>query len=201
MTNIDASWKRADIRDAAGLDYLDEMERKFPDDAAKQEDAMEGLRRLGRDNGRTPVQWSGGQYAGFSGVEPWIRVVGNYEKVNVARQESDDESVLAFWKRMIRVRRQYKDQLIRGRFEVRDRENPKTFTYTKTGIDPVEIFLVVLNFGDEEAGVFVPSDVNESSMRLLVSTSPGEPAEAAHSRRLGPWEGRLYNCQRRGVDM
>lgn len=196
MTNIDASWKRADIRDAAGLDYLNEMERKFPGDVAMQEAAMEGLRRLGRDNGRTPVQWSGGEYAGFSGVEPWIRLVGNYEVVNVARQESDPDSVLSFWKRMIGIRRQYKDQLIRGRFEVHDRENLKTFTYTKAGDDSDEVLLVSLNLGDEEADVFIPGEVDESSMRLLMSTSSEQSLEAGYGRRLTAWEGRLYLCQK-----
>jgi glycosidase len=200
MTNIDASWKRADIRDAAGLDYLDEMERKFPNDVAKQEAALEGLQRLGRDNGRTPVQWSREEWAGFSGVQPWIRVVDNYDAINVARQKDESDSVLSFWKRVIGVRREYKDQLIRGRFEVHDRENLETFTYTKTGVDTAEVFLVVLNFGGEEADVFVPGEVGESSMRLLVSTSSQKPAEAAHDQRLGPWEGRLYSCQWKGRD-
>lgn len=155
---------------------------------------------LGWDNGRTPVQWSDNEYAGFSGVEPWIRVVGNYEAVNVAQQEDDAESVLAFWKRMIGTRRQYKDQLIRGRFEVHDRENLKTFTYTKTGVDSAEVLLVVLNFGDEDDDVFVPRHVDGSSMRLLVSASPEQSQEAVDNQRLKPWEGRLYSCQRKGDD-
>jgi alpha-glucosidase len=201
MTNIDASWKRNDIRDAAGLDYLDEMERKFPNDVAKQEAALEGLRRLGRDNGRTPVQWSVEEYAGFSGVEPWIRVIDNYKTVNVAHQEGDGESVLSFWKRMIWMRRQFRHQLIRGKFEVHDRENLQTFTYTKIGPDPTEVFLVVLNFGAEEAGVFVPGDLDENSMQLLVSTCSEEPVEGWYSQRLGPWEGRMYSCQRKASDV
>lgn len=200
MTNIDVSWTRADIRDAAGLDYLDEMERKFPDDVDKQDATLEGLRRLGRDNGRTPVQWSDAAYAGFSGVDPWIRVIDNYSTINVARQENDADSVLSFWKRMIGTRRQYRDQLIRGRFQVHDRENLKTFTYTKSGVDAGEILLVVLNFGEQNADVFVPEDVDESSMRLLISTSPEHSSEATNIRGLHPWEGRLYSCQRKGSD-
>lgn len=197
MTNIDFSWSRADIRDAAGLDYLDEIERQFPQDAAKREAALEGLRRLGRDNGRTPVQWSGAKYAGFSGVEPWIRVIDNYKTINVADQESDGDSVLSFWKRVIGVRREYRDRLIRGRFDVHDRENLNTFTYTKTGIDPAEVLLVVLNFGDEEADVFVPEDVDGSSLRLLMSTSSEHSVDAGNCQQLLPWEGRLYSCQRK----
>jgi glycosidase len=198
MTNIDASWTRADLRDAAGLDYLDEVERKFPYPVAKQEAALEGLRRFGRDNGRTPVQWSDTSNAGFSDVEPWIRVIDNYEAINVAQQENDPDSVLSFWKRMIKVRRQYGDQLIRGRFRVYDKENLKTFTYVKSSVDSAEMILVVLNFGDENADMFVPGDVDKGSMRLLMSTSSKHPLDTVHGRELHPWEGRLYSCQRKG---
>ena len=201
MTNIDGSWKRDDIRDAAGLVYLDEMERKFPQDPTKREAALEGLRRLGRDNGRTPVQWSAAEHAGFSGVEPWIRVVDNYKEINLAAQEGAEDSVLSFWKRMIGMRRKYKDQLIWGRLEVHDRENSQTFTYTKTGVDPAEVILVVLNFGDEDADVFLPGDVNGSTMRLLMSTSLEHSVEVACGRRLDPWEGRLYSCQRKAAEV
>ena len=200
MTNIDASWTRADIRDAAGLDYLDEMERKFAQDAAQQEAALGGLRRLGRDNGRTPVQWSTASYAGFSGVDPWIRLVDNYKAINVAAQENDAEGVLSFWKRMIKMRRQYKNELIRGRFDVYDRENLKTFTYTKTGIDPAEILLVVLNFSGEDVDLFIPGHLDGNSMRLLLSTSSEHSMEAVAGRRLGPWEGRLYGSQRKEAE-
>ena len=201
MTNIDASWTRADIRDAAGLDYLDEMERKFPQDLAKREAALGGLRRLGRDNGRTPLQWSKAAHAGFSGVEPWIRVVDNYEAINVAAQESKPDSVLSFWKRMIAMRRRYKDQLIWGRFDVHDRENSKTFTYTKTGVAAAEKLLVALNFGDGNADVFVPGDVDGRTMGLLMSTSSEHFRNSSDVRQLGPWEGKVYSCQRRAAEV
>lgn len=196
MTNIDASWTRADIRDAAGLDTLNEAERKFPHDEVKQEAALEGLRRFGRDNGRTPVQWSAAPHAGFSGVMPWIRVIDNYQAINIADQEGERDSVLSFWKRLIKIRRQYQNQLIHGRFQVCDRENLKTFTYTKkAGDDQREILLVVLNFGAENADVLAPGDVDEGSMRLLISTSSEHSPDTIDDHQLGPWEGRLYMCQ------
>lgn len=201
MTNIDSSWRREDIRDAAGIDYLDEIEQKFPQDPAKREAALEGLRRLGRDNGRTPVQWSAAPYAGFSGVGPWIRVVDNYREINVEAQEREGDSVLSFWKRVIGVRREYTDQLIRGRFDIHDRENLKTFTYTKTGINPAEVLLVVLNFGDEETDVFVPEGLGGSNMQLLMSTSSEHSVDAGNGQQLLPWEGRLYSCQRKSGEV
>ena len=101
---------------------------------------------------------------------------------------------------MIKMRQQYKDELIRGRYDVHDRENMKTFTYTKTGVDPAEVLLVVLNFSGEDADVFVPGHLDESSMRLLLSTSSEHSMEAVAGRRLGPWEGRLYRSQRKEAE-
>lgn len=201
MTNIDASWTRADIRDAAGLDYLGEVESKFPHDMGKQQAALQGLHRLGRDNGRTPVQWSAGPNAGFSGVKPWIRVIDNHKAINVAQQEGDSNSVLSFWKRMIKMRRQYRDQLIRGRFEVHDRENLKTFTYIKTSCVTAEVLLVTLNFGDENADLFIPGDVDGSNMRLLTSTASEQAFNAMDRGRLRPWEGRVYSCQKKARNL
>lgn len=154
---------------------------------------------MGRDNGRTPVQWSDATHAGFSGVEPWIRVSDGYRTINVADQESDADSVLSFWKRMIGTRRRYKEQLIRGRFDVYDRENSKTFTYSKTGVNAAEVLLLALNFGDESADVFIPGDVDERDMELLMSTSSEHSLNSSDGRQLGPWEGRVYSCQRRAA--
>jgi hypothetical protein len=60
--------------------------------------------------------------------------------------------------------------------------------------------LVVLNFGDEDADVFVPGDMNEGNMRLLMSTASEHPLDNVQGRRLHPWEGRLYRCQRKATD-
>lgn len=69
----------------------------------------------------TPVQWSSQPKAGFSTAEPWIRVNDNFEQVNVARQLGDEQSILEFWRRVIKVRKQHKDLFIQGVFELLDR--------------------------------------------------------------------------------
>ncbi len=65
------------------------------------------IRRSSRDNARTPVQWSGGKNAGFTkGEKPWLKLNGNYQTVNVEKELADDKGVLAFWKKMIRLRKE-----------------------------------------------------------------------------------------------
>lgn len=63
------------------------------------------IQRTSRDNARTPMQWSAGDNAGFSSVKPWLKVNGNYETVNVEAEKSREGGVLAFWKKMIALRK------------------------------------------------------------------------------------------------
>ncbi|MDR2047390.1 MAG: alpha-glucosidase [Clostridiales bacterium] len=67
--------------------------------------AMNALQKVGRDNARSPMQWSADKNAGFSDVEPWLRVNGNYKEINVAEALSDPDSVLNFFKKLIAVRK------------------------------------------------------------------------------------------------
>jgi oligo-1,6-glucosidase len=149
-----------------------------------QKAAMEGIQKVGRDNSRTPVHWNAGPHAGFSTVKPWIRVNDTYTEINVEAQQKDPTSVLAFWKRMLKLRKQHADVLIQGNFEVQDYENLATFTYLKEKNG--KKVLVVLNFTDEEQPVDVPETLKHSKLQLLIGTidKPGE--------KLAAWEGRAY---------
>ena len=63
------------------------------------------IQRTSRDNARTPMQWTGGAQAGFSSTTPWLKVNGNYKEVNVEREQSSEDGVLSFWKKMIALRK------------------------------------------------------------------------------------------------
>ncbi len=61
-----------------------------------------------RDKARTPMQWDNSVRAGFSfgkDVEPWLPVNENYKEVNVATEFEDRDSILNFYKALIRVRK------------------------------------------------------------------------------------------------
>jgi oligo-1,6-glucosidase len=160
MVNCPSSWGAEELRDISAIQYLKEMEELHPDDTKMQAAALAGLQRVGRDNARTPMQWSAKENAGFTTGKPWIRVHDNYKEVNVAAQLDDADSVLRFWKRMTGLRKEYRDLLIYGQTEVDDMENLETFTYTKTYGE--QIAVVVLNFGEGEQDVVVPKGRNET---------------------------------------
>jgi oligo-1,6-glucosidase len=53
------------------------------------------------------VQWSAEKNAGFSTGEPWFTVNGNYTEINVAAQEEDPDSLLNFYRRLLRFRKEH----------------------------------------------------------------------------------------------
>ena len=61
--------------------------------------------RTSRDHGRTPMQWNDFLGAGFTDGKPWLKINQNYKKVNVAAEQADEDGVLAFWKKMIGLRK------------------------------------------------------------------------------------------------
>ena len=64
------------------------------------------IQRTSRDNARTPMQWTGGENAGFSGVKPWLKINGNHKEVNVESESAKRDGILSFWKTMISMRKE-----------------------------------------------------------------------------------------------
>lgn len=75
------------------------------------------IKRTSRDNARTPMQWSAAKNAGFSSGKPWLKVNANYGEVNVAAESEKPNGILAFWKKMIKMRKE-NEILANGCFKV-----------------------------------------------------------------------------------
>ena len=58
-----------------------------------------------RDNARTPMQWDDSKYAGFSSVEPWIKVNKNKDQINAKECMKDDNSIFCYYKKLIEFRK------------------------------------------------------------------------------------------------
>ncbi len=106
--------------DFASLDEVEDIESHNIWAMAKKLGIPKRIRwkmilRTSRDNGRTPMQWTGGENAGFSSGKPWLKVNGNHTEVNVETERADLNGVLAFWKKMIELRKTH-PVLIDGAF-------------------------------------------------------------------------------------
>ena len=54
------------------------------------------------------MQWNNGTYAGFTQAEPWLAVSAAFrEEITVEVQQQEDDSILAFYKQLIKIRKRY----------------------------------------------------------------------------------------------
>ncbi|MFQ5614990.1 MAG: alpha-glucosidase [Anaerolineales bacterium] len=108
---------------------------------------------LTRDKCRTPVQWANAPNGGFSpdGASTWLPVNPNYaERVNVADQLDDPDSLLHFYRRMLRVRKRT-PALIVGDYEPLHENSEEYLAFMRAGAD--QRCLVILNFSDQPQSV------------------------------------------------
>ncbi len=72
-----------------------------------EEERLHRQWRSARDNARTPVQWSSAKNGGFTTAEtPWMNVNPNYVDINVEQQNADPDSVLNFYRKAVKLRKQ-----------------------------------------------------------------------------------------------
>lgn len=121
-------------------------------------EALEIVSRYTRDNSRTPMQWDESENAGFTTGTPWLFVNENYKKINVANQESRDDSVLSYYKAMIRLR---KDPSQNEVFTYGDltpfmEDEPLLMAYTRKFKD--REILIAGNFSHEEKTISISNE-------------------------------------------
>lgn len=96
-----------------------------------------------RQTSRGAMQWSKGLNAGFSTIKPWLGVNDDYLKVNVEEQENNPESILNYYRDLLRIRLERK-VFVEGNWELIDEENPSIYAYKRHYND--QSALVLCNF-------------------------------------------------------
>ena len=148
-------------------EYVDvEIHNLFRDRTAEgysPEAIMESIWKRGRDNARTPMQWTAGENAGFTTGKPWLTVNPNHDCINAEAALADPDSVFHYYKKLIEIRKSY-DVIRDGSFTLLCPEDENIFAYTRDTED--SHLLVVCNFtGKEQA--FTISAAYENAQVLL----------------------------------
>jgi oligo-1,6-glucosidase len=92
---------------------------------------LASLRRMSRDNARTPVQWDHTEHAGFTLGTPWLPVNPDHGEWNAAAQRGDPASVLAHYRRLIALRHE-NPVVALGDFEMLLPEHEHVYAFTRT---------------------------------------------------------------------
>lgn len=146
---------------------------------------------LGRDPNRTPMQWTGGPYAGFSREIPWLPVAAGYQQVNVDVQAGAPRSMLALYRLLVELRATI-PALREGSYSPLCTGHPDVFGFVRQGSG--ERFAVVLNI----SGTMVRCNLGLFRARLVLSTKLDlreQIFDPGADIVLRPWEGRLLLLQ------
>lgn len=129
----------------------------------KADDLIESFRFKSRDNARTPMQWDDTKNAGFSTGETWIGVNPNYTYINAKAEEKDPNSVLNFYKKLIKLRKS-SETILYGTYELLLKDDENIFAYIRRKDD--EEILVISNFSDKKIKFDLPKKFENADVFL-----------------------------------
>ncbi|MCI5493231.1 MAG: alpha-glucosidase [Lachnospiraceae bacterium] len=171
-----------DYRDIESINAYHELTEKC---GVSHDEMMGYLKRISRDNARTPMQWDNSKNAGFTTGTPWIKVNPNYVTVNAADQVKDPDSVFSYYKKLIRLRHE-NPVIVYGDYELLEPDSEEVFIYTRT-LDG-EHLMVICNFTDHEVTVSeaVMDQIPDQSEVLIANYADDE------GKVLRPYEAKVY---------
>ena len=177
-----------------------------------KEDPERRLHRIhlsSRDSARTPMQWNSSENAGFSTAKPWFYVNPNYKRVNVEKEESDENSILNFYRKCLALRKSSKT-LIYGDYKEYFPKDPDIYMYERS-LDG-ESFLVICSFSRLPQKAHKPKKFAGRHGELVLCNYPKDPIDygglLSHVEQglselelkkgyLRPYETRVYRyCQK-----
>ena len=158
--------------------YKKRMAEGYP-----EEEVLHSIYAKGRDNARTPMQWSDEANAGFTTGTPWLPVNPNYTTINTEVALADPDSVFWYYKKLIALRKEYQ-VFVEGDFTLLEEEHPNLFVYQR-GTENEQI-LVVCNFSGTDVSWNLPADWNTAEM--LIGNYPDRMQSV-----LRPWEAMILH--------
>lgn len=184
MTNV----KFNDISEYDDIRSINEYNQLISQGMSKK-DALENIWNTSRDNTRTPMQWDDSMNAGFSkSNNPWIHVNPNYRDINVKEQLEDSNSILNFYKKMIKIRKS-NECLIYGKYNLILEDDTNIFAYERILND--EKFLIICNLKSEHSK-YEYDPITLKYENLILSNYDVDDNEDLNKILLRPWEARIY---------
>ena len=163
-----------EIEDIESINYAKESLEKGVD----LDTIMDQIRHIGRDNARTPMQWSKQPQAGFTTGRPWLTVNPNYQEINVEAALADPSSIFYTYQELVALRKE-QDWLISADFELLDTVD-QVFAYQR--VDGDQRYLVVVNLSSQVQRF----ELEEDYQSVLISNTDVE--QVKEKKVLEPWD-------------
>lgn len=141
-----------------------------------------------RDNARTPVQWTGGDNAGFTTGKPWFYINPNYKEVNAEKELSDPNSLLNFYKKLIRFRKE-NEIVLKGDYKEYYANSKNLYVYERTYNN--QRMLVICSF-TEKGIAFEAPELYDLSKGVKVLGNYESEHICGNGFKTRPYEMRVY---------
>lgn len=167
-------------RDVESLNYY----RILLEEGKTKAEALETLAARSRDNSRTPMQWSGEKYGGFSEKEPWLPMSAAFRKeITVEAQQGDDDSILAFYKKLIAMRKKY-PVIAKGEIAFLETGTDRALAYQRMLGE--QQMLVLCNFDGKRQRIQIAGERN--GCRILLENYEGREMPLGEVYTMEPYE-------------
>lgn len=163
-----------DFRDLESINLYNELL-----ESQEEELALKKILAGSRDHARTPMQWNKYEHAGFTEGTPWIDIYGDYKECNVEAELEDKDSILNFYKQLIKLRKENK-ALIYGDIRILDKKRRNSFVYLRR--IKGSMFLIECNLSQNS----ILKKKKRTPCELIMSNYLSE------SEKLRPYESNLY---------
>jgi oligo-1,6-glucosidase len=151
-------------------------------------EVLAGIRAMGRDNARTPMQWNASRAAGFTAGVPWLPVNPNHTWLNAAAQYDDPHSVFNHYRKLIELR--HRDAVVvDGDFTMLLEDDEHVYAFARRLGD--RELLVLGNFTGQVRPVDIAREWDGASLLLGNYADPAAEGDDAVPA-LRPWEARVY---------
>lgn len=186
MTNV--KFKSIDeYNDVKGINYFKEN----IENGMSEDEALRIIRATSRDNTRTPMQWNSTKNAGFTYGTPWIGVTDNYKNINVEIELNDDDSILNFYKKMIKLKKE-RLPLIYGKYNLILEEDEDIYAYER--ILDNDRYIIITNLSENNV-IYSYKNAVLNSDNLLLSNYQVKEHKDSTEFDLRPYEARLYKVK------
>lgn len=143
---------------------------------------------------RTPMQWSDDPQGGFTTNNKAVRPVidkspYDYTTINVEKQREDENSLLQWTERMVRLRKSC-PEISFGDWEIVDTgsNNVLTIKYQWNG----KYLLVIHNFSDKESTVKLPAELKDQKIKNLLDAPDAQFNTISSELKLAGYDYRWY---------
>ena len=174
MTNVQFD-SIDDYRDLESINAYHELTEKG---LLTEDEMMAAIYKRGRDNARTPMQWSREINAGFTTGEPWIKVNPNYTDINVKDALAREDSIFYYYKQLIELRKQH-EIIVTGRYQLLHPDREDVYVYERVLDD--QVLVVLTNFTDQVVSVDLTVDLTKATCLITNETEAIKQTETGYT--------------------